>query len=193
MLKAELRKIYKEKRSQLSLAQKDKMNDLLLIQFQQLPIPIPEFVLTYDPIERYNEVDPRLFIEFMEFRNPHLQVAYPVMYTQTDQNILKAILVDEDTIFETNAFGVAEPINGTELEPTEIDLIISPLLCFDTKGNRVGYGKGYYDQLFVTCRKDCLKIGVSFFDPVESINDVNEFDIPLDYCVTPERIYTFNQ
>ena len=193
MLKADLRKIYKEKRSELSLAQKDKLNDLLLIQFQQLPIGVPNLVLTYDPIERYNEVDPRLLIEFIEFRNPHLQLAYPVMDSKTEQNRLKVILVDDDTIFETNTYGVAEPVNGTEIDSINIDLIITPLLCFDINGNRVGYGKGYYDQLFASCGKDCIKVGVSFFAPVTSITDINDFDIPLDYCITPERIYTFTE
>jgi 5-formyltetrahydrofolate cyclo-ligase len=66
-----------------------------------------------------------------------------------------------------------------------------PLLAYDLKGNRVGYGKGYYDRFLAECRPDALKIGFSYFEPEEQINDTEDFDIPLNYCVTPHRCYEF--
>lgn len=41
------------------------------------------------------------------------------------------------------------------------------------------------------CREDCLKIGLSFFEPVDEIEDIHEFDVKLDYCITPEKIWEF--
>jgi 5-formyltetrahydrofolate cyclo-ligase len=76
-------------------------------------------------------------------------------------------------------------------EPQEIDLVIVPLLAFDEKGIRVGYGKGYYDRYLKDCREDCLKVGFSYFEAVERIEDADEFDVPLDFCITPNRIYVF--
>jgi 5-formyltetrahydrofolate cyclo-ligase len=64
------------------------------------------------------------------------------------------------------------------------------LIC-DTKGYRVGYGKGFYDRYLAHCRKDVVKIGFSYFDPVEKITDTDQFDVPLTYCITPQHIYEF--
>jgi len=56
----------------------------------------------------------------------------------------------------------------------------------------VGYGKGYYDRFLKRCRTDCLKVGLSYFGPVETIPEAHDADIPLDCCITPEVIQTFN-
>ena len=66
-----------------------------------------------------------------------------------------------------NKYGIPEPVGGTEMMPAEIELIIVPLLVFDINGNRVGYGKGYYDRFLKSCSENALKVGVSFFEPVE--------------------------
>ena len=77
------------------------------------------------------------------------------------------------------------------MDAQKIDLVIVPLLAFDIKGYRVGYGKGFYDKYFLKTRPNCIKVGLSFFDPVDMISDKNEFDVPLNYCVTPNKIYEF--
>ena len=66
-----------------------------------------------------------------------------------------------------------------------------PLLAYDKLGNRVGYGKVFYDQFLSECSPETLKIGLSFFEPEEQINDVFENDIQLDYCVSPHTIFKF--
>ena len=55
----------------------------------------------------------------------------------------------------------------------------------------MGYGKGYYDKFFKECREDVVKIGFSYFDAVDAIDDVNAFDVKLNYCITPNANYTF--
>ena len=90
-----------------------------------------------------------------------------------------------------NSFGIAEPAGGETFSPDEIDLVLVPLLAFDERGYRVGYGKGYYDRFLSECREDVIKIGLSFFEPEEQIDDINQFDIPLNYCVTPQEVYEF--
>ena len=52
--------------------------------------------------------------------------------------------------------------------------------------HRVGYGKGYYDQFLKQCRSDCLKIGLSYFELVERIDDVHAGDVRLDFVITAE-------
>jgi len=191
MLKQELRKIYKEKRKNLSFSQKEKMNDLLLIQFQKLEIEIPSLIMTYAAIEKMNEFDPGNVMDYCQFKNPSVQFVYPVMQQNETKVYLKSVLVNEDTVFSENKLNIFEPVNGIETDAQQIEMVITPLLCFDRFGNRVGYGKGFYDSFFSGCKKDCIKIGFSYFDVAEQIEDINEQDIPLDYCITTETIYRF--
>ena len=93
--------------------------------------------------------------------------------------------------FCPSEWGIPEPLGGVVVEPTKFDLILIPLLAFDKKGHRVGYGKGFYDRYLALCRPDCLKIGISLFEPVELIEDVESYDIPLDLAVCPSQIYDF--
>jgi 5-formyltetrahydrofolate cyclo-ligase len=189
MLKAELRKIYKEKRFSLSAKDKNKLDDLLLIQFQKLEIDIPALIMTYAPFEKMNEFDPQLITDYFYFKNPNQTLFYPVINELDDT--LSCEVVNDETTFELNKYGIAEPIDGLPMFPEEIDLILVPLLAFDTHGYRVGYGKGYYDKFFKECRADVVKVGISYFDPVDAIDDINAFDVKLNYCITPTANYLF--
>mgnify|MGYP001397067521 CR=1 FL=1 len=74
----------------------------------------------------------------------------------------------------------------------KIDFILMPLLCFDDYGNRIGYGKGIYDQICKYLNKSCVKIGLSFFEAHPNTIEVEKHDIPLDFCQTPLKLYKFN-
>ncbi len=191
MKKKDLRRYYKSMRSELSPQQVNVMDDLMLIQFQKLPIEIPSLIMTYAPIQRLNEFNPLLISDYCYFKNPNQQLLYPLMYGANGENEMIAVLVQDETEFMQNEYGVDEPVEGVDIEPSAIDLVLVPLLCFDNNGNRVGYGKGYYDRFLKGCRPDCIKIGFSYFAPVEHIEDINANDVRLNYCVTHERIYEF--
>ena len=90
-----------------------------------------------------------------------------------------------------NRFKILEPDSTKEILPAEIEVVFIPLLCFDKHGNRVGYGGGYYDRFLTKTRRSCLKIGLSFFEPVDFIEGISKTDITLDMCVTPEKLYNF--
>ena len=64
-------------------------------------------------------------------------------------------------------------------------------VAFDEKGFRIGYGKGFYDKYLADCSIDCLKVGFCYFEPVDSIEDSKEFDVPLNLCITPQNVYVF--
>ena len=189
MTKEQLRKMYKEKRAAISSAQKSKLEDLILIQFQKLDIEIPSLIMTYAPIEKMNEFDPQLITDYCYFKNPSQVLFYPVL--QPDSNLMQCVIVNDNTIFEKNKYGIMEPINAMPMFPEEIDLVITPLLAFDVKGNRVGYGKGYYDRFLKECRDDVIIIGFSFFEVEPVVKGIHHFDKKIDYCITPERIYSF--
>ena len=66
-----------------------------------------------------------------------------------------------------------------------------PLLVCDKKGNRIGYGKGFYDNFLADCKPETIKIGLSFFEVENNEFSILETDIPLNFCVTPDKVYTF--
>jgi len=189
MNKAELRIKYLKKRTALSASQKSIAEDLLLIQFQKLDIEIPSLIMTYAPIEKMNEFDPHLIVDYCFFKNPQQVLFYPVVDKKA--NSLQSVLVNDETEFEINYYGIPEPINALPVFPDEIDMVIVPLLAYDENGYRVGYGKGYYDRFLKQCREDVIKVGFSFFEAEENIEGVDQYDIKLDYCITPEKIYSF--
>jgi len=171
MLKSEARKIYRERRNAIAPAEREKLDDLLLIQFQKLNLPFLHTVMSYFPIEENKEPNTNLFTEFLEFRNPALNLAYPKINAET--RTLQAVLTNADTAFQKGIY------------------VLVPLLICDHKGFRVGYGKGFYDRYLPYCRDNCIKIGFSYFDPVAEITDKNDFDVPLDLCITPDNVYVF--
>lgn len=189
MKKEELRKIYRNKRADLIPADMNRLDDLLLIRFQQWPLEPVSTILSFRPIEGKGEVNTHLITGYMNFRMPGLQVAYPVMDPQ--DFTLNAYLEDEQTQYKKNAFGIEEPVQASLINPAKLDAVLVPLLICDKKGFRVGYGKGYYDRFLYNCRPDVLKIGFSYFEPVDQIDDIHQFDIPLNVCVTPNKIYEF--
>lgn len=189
MLKKDIRKIYREKRSKLSLLEKEKLDDLLLIQLQTAALPFANALLSFWPISKNNEPNTHLFTDYIEFKNPGILIAYPK--ADFVKNKMISLIVDEDTEFIRNEFDLFEPDSGIEIVTTDLDIIFVPLLAFDRAGFRVGYGKGFYDKYLATCKPGCIKIGFSYFEPIDEIADKHEFDVPLDLCITPQNIYVF--
>lgn len=189
MTKAALRGIYREKRKQLTSHEIEKMNDLILVNFQKLTLPYIDYVHTYLASPKLGEPQTDPIVRYLQFKNPSLKVLVPKIGSGNGEMLHLAI--DDEAEWKVNQFGISEPSSGVPVEADLIDLVLVPLLTFDLRGNRVGFGKGYYDRFLALCRKDVIKIGISFFEPAEEIEDINEYDIPLNIVVTPQHIYTF--
>lgn len=189
MIKAALRVIYRDKRKELSERDRMKLDDLILIQFQRLPLPDINAFMSYWPMPTHHEVNTLPITDYVRFRMPGVRLAYPrINYEEISMD---AIQVSDDTVFETDRFGIEEPVSGDVMPPHELDMVFVPLLAYDKNGFRVGYGKGFYDRYLKRCRHDVIKVGFSYFEAEPVISDVNEFDIPLNFAITPERIYEF--
>jgi 5-formyltetrahydrofolate cyclo-ligase len=189
MLKKDIRQAYREKRKALSAAERNKLDDLLLIQFQTIDLPFIHSLLSFWPIEKNGEPNVHLVTGYLEFKNPELVIAYPK--TDFDTHSMIAMVPDESTGFILNKFDLHEPAGGETIFPADIDMILVPLLAVDQQGYRVGYGKGFYDRFLAECGTDCIKAGFSYFEPVDQITDTGEFDVPLDLCITPQTVYVF--
>lgn len=189
MLKTAARDLYKKKRLALSTIERIKLDDLLLIQLQTVQLPFITFLLSYWPIEQNCEPNTHLFTDYLEFQNPELIICYPK--TNFEDHSMQSVQTDDDTRFRKNKYDLYEPEDGVVVNHAGMDMIFVPLLTFDKNGFRVGYGKGFYDRYLSQCRSHCLKIGFSYFEPLDVIDDTNEFDVPLNLCVTPTTVYVF--
>jgi 5-formyltetrahydrofolate cyclo-ligase len=189
MKKEEARKTYKTKRNELSAPERARGDDLMLIQFQSIPLPDVHHLLSYWPIEENAEPNTHLFNDYLEFRNPAIKFLYP--RSRFADHGIEAIEVDADTAFQKNPWNIHEPIDGVVIDAGVLDMVFVPLLIFDSRGYRVGYGKGFYDRYLQQCRPDCLKVGFCYFEPIDELEGTHEFDVPLSLCITPNSIYVF--
>lgn len=189
MTKKEVRKEYLDKRLALSQEERLHLNELLLPNFLHIPFPQINHVMSYIAIAEKAEVVPTAIEIWLKQQHPESSLCYP----KTDLNIfsMEAVRHLEGMTLANSELGIAEPVSGDIIDPQTIDVILVPLVAFDRKGHRIGYGKGFYDRFIARCHKDVVTVGLSFFDPVESIDDLSEFDLPLKYCVTPQRLYVF--
>ena len=104
------------------------------------------------------------------------------------------------TNFSKNKFGIPEPDlpMRKQLQPNLLDIVLMPLVAFDESGNRLGMGGGYYDRSFAFLRhrkawKKPKLVGVAYdFQQVDAL-PAEEWDVPLDYIVTPTRLIKFQR
>lgn len=191
MLKAELRKIYLTRQKNLSPEErKQKSREIADRFFQEFDLMRINFLHVFLPIEKFNEIDTSLIYEQIRRGFPHIELVVPRVNRQTNE--IENLAFKPETKLIQSSWQIYEPAGNNLIETEKIDLVLVPLLCFDREGHRVGYGKGFYDRLLQSCRRDCLKIGLSYFPAVEKISDANEFDVKLDFCITPEKVYRLN-
>ena len=190
MTKSELRKIYLEKRKNLASEEvTEKSLQIAEWFFRSFDLKKINFLHCFLPIEKFHEIDTKLIFHRVWFDFSHIETLVPRVNFETHE--IENLKFTPVTELVQNAWMIHEPVHNDLVENAKIDAVLVPLLCFDKKGFRVGYGKGFYDKFLRNCRADCLKIGLSHFPPVDEIEDVNEFDVRLDYCLTPDEIFKF--
>lgn len=189
MEKTALRRLYIQKRKELSALQVEEYSKKISQLFATLPLAEVNYLHTYYPIPGKTEVDCLKIVQWIRQEQPQIQVV--LSKSNLRNNTLEHYLWKSDTPLFMNKWGITEPQRGEIICPEKLDLILIPLLAFDEKGNRVGYGKGFYDRFLSECRKDALKVGLSFFDAVENPFEVFEHDVPLDICITSGKIWEF--
>jgi 5-formyltetrahydrofolate cyclo-ligase len=190
MTKQELRSIYLNKRRELSHDEvRDRSERIASIFFHQMDLSGVQFLHIFLPIKKNNEPDTWLIINQLKAEYPRMSIVLPKV-NPTSQEI-ESHLFESEHDLETNAWGIPEPRNSRKVDARLIDMILIPMLCFDLKGNRVGYGKGFYDKFLSGSRGDAERIGISLFEAVDQITDIDSHDQPLHCCVTPNMLMTF--
>ena len=183
-----IRKDYAKKRHELSSLQfQEASSQLIQNTIELIKKNHPECIHCFLPIQSKDEINTAMIIQYCWENNIHVVV--PV--SNFDDGTLKTAEFKPYTKTKLTKHNIPEPIDPVWTKNDAIDLVITPLLAFDLKGYRVGYGKGFYDRFFASLSRETKKVGISLFGPCEAIKNINEHDIPLTHCVTPNKVFTF--
>lgn len=194
MDKTEARKKSKEARKKLSTEEIEEKSLAIannLLRLATLPEARQVWDKTYYhiflPIVEHKEVDTEFLLQILAGKDKEIVLSKSDFETRE----MTHFLLTDNTKIVKNEYNIPEPVNGLPVPTEMIDVVFVPLLAYDKLGNRVGYGKGFYDKFLSQCKPDVIKIGLSFFEPEEQIEDVIATDIRLDFCVTDKEIIRF--
>lgn len=187
MLKKILRTKYKALRNKLSDIEIENLSLAIANEILKLPIWDKIYFHVFLPIEEQKEINTEFILHLLSGKDKEIVISKSDFATRE----MTHFLLTDNTKIKKNEYNIPEPVDGLEVPTSKIDVVFVPLLIFDKKGHRVGYGKGFYDKFLAQCKPETIKIGLSFFEPEEQISDVFESDILLDYCVTPNGVYQF--
>jgi 5-formyltetrahydrofolate cyclo-ligase len=187
--KKELRTAYKSCRKALSENDIDEQS--LLIANQSLNLNIWDHV-TYHlflSIAEQKEVQTEYLLHILQGKDKNVVVSK----SNFENHSMTHYLLTDQTNLKKNAYNIPEPEGKglIEIQPVTIDVVFIPLLVADEKGSRIGYGKGFYDRFLANCKPEVVKIGLSFFEPLSEEIEVGEFDVKLDYLITPREVFKF--
>ena len=180
-----LRKSFKKQRSLLDINQVQGLSKRIFKNLLELNIWEKSFYHLYLSNEINNEVETDEIVNLLFMKNKRVFV--PKILGKDLLNIE----IDNNTNYSLNQLGIREPISSNQKDANLLEVIFVPLLIFDKLGHRVGYGGGYYDKFLENIKDDVLKIGLSLFDPIDEIQDIEKHDISMDYIITPKRVYDF--
>lgn len=192
MTKSELRVIYLGKQRSLSDAERGKKSRQIAERFfESFELTDIRFLHVYLSLSINNEIITshiykQLWREFSEITTVASRINFQTMTLEHPK------FSSLSGLFK-NKWRILEPTTKELIEIEKLDAVLVPLLCFDEKGFRAGYGKGFYDKFLSECRADCLKIGLSYFAPVAEISDAQDFDVRLDFCLTPEKVFSWQK
>lgn len=190
MNKADLRKLYLEKRADISPTEVAQASRQIADRFFENVDLTPIIKLhTFIRIPKFNEIDTSMI--YYRLWRDHADVVTVAPRVNTFSREIESIAFDETTEWNKSALGIREPVGDNIAEPSEIDAVVVPLLCFDKSGHRVGYGKGMYDRFLSRCRIKCLKVGLSYFPPEPAIDDLEVTDMGLDMVITAGGVHRF--
>lgn len=187
MTKKEIRKKHKALRAALSTDEIETMSLAIANQSLSVDIWANQSFHLFLPIAEQKEVNTEYLLQILFGKDKNVVISR----TDFDSLSMHHVLLTDSTTIKKNKYNIPEPVDGFPVDDQQIDVVFIPLLACDKQGNRVGYGKGFYDSFLEKCKADVVKIGLSLFQPEDEITDIWPGDIPLDILITPEEIFHF--
>lgn len=189
--KTALRRIMRERRAALEPKTRAMaafaVRDRLMAILPRLALPPNAVVAGFLPIR--DELDPRPALTAL--RELGLQMALPVVIARNEPLVFR--VWSPDAVLEPDAFGIpAPPVWAEVLSP---DLLLVPMLAFDRKGERLGYGAGFYDITLTLLRaqRAAIAIGVAFSAQEVEAVPVSARDVTLDTVITENDVLWFGR
>lgn len=186
-----------EAKKQLRLMLKEYRNQINDAQWKRMEYNIQNYTLKlihtldlnsigcYIQSQKSREVSTHLILKSV--LKSGIKTCVPIV---TGDYSMDMIRIDNETSYQTNKWGIPEPVGAQEDAFFVPAGIIVPMLGADTKGYRIGYGKGYYDRYLST--NDSIKIGICPQACVVEELPIDQFDIPMDYLITENGILRKN-
>lgn len=185
MSKDEIRNLYLGKRQKLNEAEYHRLCRMAIENFfLHGNLGLVNTLHLYLAVIEKKEADTWPIIDRLKRESPHIRIVIPKMAGRNLEHYYFEGLHQLDQ----NPFGIFEPTHGTPTDLERLDAVVVPLLAADKQGNRVGYGRGYYDRFLKDCPSQCRKIGLSLFGLEDKI-DADEWDVKLDMVVTPFGVF----
>lgn len=186
--KSVLRKEFKNLRSSLSIEEIESLSLEIANQVLSLNIWDKSTYHVFLPIKEKNEINTEYILHILQGKDKNIVVSKSNF---SDFSMSHFLLTDQ-TVLKKNVYGIPEPTEDSiEVHVSKIDVVFVPLLGIDLYGNRLGYGKGFYDRFLENCKPSVIKVGLSFFEPITDIIEHNENDIKMNFLVHPNGITSF--
>lgn len=132
--------------------------------------------------------EPDTFMLVSEMLKNRKEVSAPVCYGKGLMNAIPFLSLDE---LHPSSMGILEPKqNFPPVKPEKINLIIVPGCAFNMNGYRIGYGGGFYDRFL--SKTSGITCGL-FYEALKTEFKEEKNDIPLDYIITEEKLYSFKK
>ena len=186
--KQELRSAYRQLRKKLSSEQVKLKSKEICRQVETWLAENPnlDHFHMFFPIDRFNEVNTFYIKELLESKDKTIYTSQ-VLKEELGMETLK---LPKDAAFFLDEWGIPVPQESIMVSPGKLQVVFVPLLAYDINGNRVGFGKGYYDSFLAKLSPEVIKVGLSFFEPESQIIP-EEHDVRLTMCITPEKVLFF--
>lgn len=187
MTKLELRKKYKSLRDSFLVNEIEEKSLAIANHLVKMDLWSKTYFHLFLTIEEKKEVNTEFILQVLTGKDKEIVVSKSDFATLE----MTHYLLTDNTKFKKNSYNIPEPIDGIEVPVSKIEVVFVPLLAYDKNGNRVGYGKGFYDKFLSKCNPETIKIGLSLFEPEATIEDISVTDIKLDFCITPNGVISF--
>lgn len=188
-MKNKLRLKYKALRSELSSEEIEEKSLEIANNLLKLPIWEFEYYHLFLSITQKKEVDTQFILHILQGKDKNV-VLGKADFTSGE---MQHFLLTDTTVIKVNEWNIPEPTSGIPIPQNMLEVVFIPLLAYDLQGNRIGYGKGFYDRFLSKCNPNVVKIGLSFFSPEDQFEELLNTDVAIDFAITPTKIYEFKK
>ncbi|MFC2187527.1 5-formyltetrahydrofolate cyclo-ligase [Fulvivirgaceae bacterium LMO-SS25] len=191
MNKSELRKLLSYRRESLSSTEFEQRNSAMIEKLiEVLKQKTFEYIHIFLSIPQKNEPQTQPIIDWLIEYKPEAKIVVSKSDFQHKRMLNYEYTGPHQLL--ANKLGIPEPIEGEIIDPKLLDIVLVPMLGFDTDGHRLGYGQGFYDRFLANdCKVNALKIGLSILPPIDNFQLAEAHDVPLDMCITPFGVFEF--